>query len=83
MISPYGIPLGRFCSSFCPMGLYRSFSMYLPKTIDQLRDDGAETSVNGWIRSMRSQKNFTFIDLVDGTNNRPLQVVLESKLADG
>ncbi len=42
--------------------------------------DGAETEVNGWVRTLRISKNFGFIELNDGSYFKNLQIVIE---ADG
>jgi len=37
--------------------------------------DGSSVVVNAWIKTCRSQKNFTFLELTDGTTLQPLHVV--------
>lgn len=41
-----------------------------------------EVKISGWIRNHRKQANFGFIDLSDGTNFNPIQVVYEKDLAN-
>ena len=70
-------------------------STSLPRTIRQVIEAAAENgtltskanevAVNGWIKSVRRQKNVAFAQLSDGTdlNGRGLQIVFEdSTLAD-
>ena len=45
--------------------LYRNQEEYLDKTV----------TIGGWVRSIRSSKNFGFIVVNDGTFFEPLQVV--------
>ena len=40
--------------------------------------DGKEVLLNGWVKSVRGNKNFGFIDLMDGTNFKSVQVVFDS-----
>ena len=51
-------------------------------------DDAAEATteshptpltVRGWVRSARHQKNFVFLEVVDGSTMEPLQVILPTK----
>lgn len=42
--------------------------------------DGSEILIEGWIRSIRSNKNIGFIELNDGSMLKNIQVVLESNL---
>ena len=39
--------------------------------------DGQSMTVCGWVRTVRDMKNFGFIELNDGSNFKPLQVVFE------
>ena len=39
--------------------------------------DGQRMTVCGWVRTVRDMKNFGFIELNDGSNFKPLQVVFE------
>ena len=39
--------------------------------------DGQKITVCGWVRTVRDMKNFGFIELNDGSNFKPLQVVFE------
>jgi len=43
---------------------------------------GQEITVKGWVRTVRSQKTFTFIELNDGSTLSNLQVVLESDVPE-
>lgn len=44
---------------------------------------GKQITVCGWVRTIRTQKNFSFVELNDGSALRNLQVILEAdKLAD-
>ena len=45
--------------------LYRNQEEYLDKTV----------TIGGWVRSIRSSKNFGFIVVNDGTFFEPLQIV--------
>ena len=40
---------------------------------------GKEVEVNGWVKTCRKQKEPMFIDLVDGTTQKPLQIIVSSK----
>ncbi|KAH6601909.1 hypothetical protein BASA61_001659 [Batrachochytrium salamandrivorans] len=42
---------------------------------------GKQVTVNGWVRSQRSQKTVSFIDLDDGSSLAGLQVVIDASLA--
>jgi asparaginyl-tRNA synthetase len=44
--------------------------------------DGKEVNISGWVRNNRSQKEFGFIDLNDGTVFDSVQVVYESEKID-
>ncbi len=50
--------------------------------VDVLKDrkKGQEVTLEGWIRSNRSQKNFGFIDFYDGTSFETLQIVYDQDL---
>ncbi len=50
----------------------------LKKNLDKYLEKSVQ--VQGWIRSLRSTKNVTFIDLNDGSNFEDLQVVLDNNL---
>jgi asparaginyl-tRNA synthetase len=43
---------------------------------------GQEITVKGWIKTVRNQKNFTFIELNDGSCFGNLQILLEPSLPD-
>jgi hypothetical protein len=57
----------------------------LPKTIKAILNEKvpAETtvSINGWIRSVRSQKNVSFANVNDGSNLKGIQAILNSDQA--
>ncbi|HCJ84603.1 MAG TPA: asparagine--tRNA ligase, partial [Parachlamydiales bacterium] len=38
---------------------------------------GNSIKVCGWVRTVRAQKNFSFIELVDGSTFHPLQIVAD------
>lgn len=42
-------------------------------------ENGAEISVNGWVRTVRISKNFGFIELNDGSFFKNLQIVVEAE----
>ena len=48
-----------------------------PKSFDKV-----QVTVGGWIRTMRAQKAFGFIELNDGTYFKSLQVVFEKEILD-
>jgi hypothetical protein len=53
------------------------------RTIRQIlreQQAGEETRVQGWIRSVRVQKNQTFIDINDGSTTKGIQVVAEQSI---
>ena len=41
---------------------------------------GKEVTVYGWVRNNRSQKEFGFLDLNDGTTFETMQVVYDSQM---
>ena len=43
---------------------------------------GKEVLLNGWVRKIRDQKNFGFIELNDGTFFKGVQIVFENNLAN-
>ncbi|HIJ80865.1 MAG TPA: asparagine--tRNA ligase, partial [Desulfuromonadales bacterium] len=43
---------------------------------------GTAYTISGWIRSLRSSKQITFIDLNDGSNLSGIQVTIESDCTD-
>lgn len=43
---------------------------------------GKEVSISGWVRKIRDQKNFGFIELNDGTFFKGVQVVFDNKLSN-
>ncbi len=43
---------------------------------------GKEVTVSGWIRTLRSSKNFGFIELNDGSFFKNLQIVFDEKLSN-
>ena len=58
----------------------RFFSTRLPRTINQLLTSpdispAAPINVNGWIKSVRRQKNIAFAIINDGSSNHGLQAV--------
>jgi len=57
----------------------------LPKTINAILKETlpAENtvSINGWIRSVRSQKNLAFANVNDGSNLKGIQAILNSDQA--
>ncbi|XP_030758301.1 probable asparagine--tRNA ligase, mitochondrial isoform X2 [Sitophilus oryzae] len=59
--------LRRFCS-------YKSISNVLKAS-----QIGEEISIQGWVKSVRKQKNVTFCDINDGSTVKHLQVVLQDK----
>ena len=51
--------------------------------LDSAVDDaGLEATARGWISGVRSQKENTFVDIVDGSSFRHLQVVFKSDFVD-
>jgi asparaginyl-tRNA synthetase len=42
---------------------------------------GAEIQVNGWIRTVRIQKNVSFASINDGTSVKGLQAILSNEVA--
>ncbi len=52
----------------------------LYKIADELY--GKEICVNGWIKTIRDQKSFGFIELNDGTYFKSVQIVLEGNLSN-
>jgi asparaginyl-tRNA synthetase len=57
----------------------------LPKTIKSILQDqavsDAQVSVNGWIRSVRSQKQVSFANVNDGSNLKGIQAILTPEQA--
>ncbi len=52
--------------------LYKSTDKYL----------GKDVQVSGWVRTVRTSKNFGFIEMNDGTFFKNLQIVFEDKLSN-
>ena len=52
--------------------------MKIKQLFREIPADGAEISVNGWVRTLRVSKNFGFIELNDGSFFKNLQVVIEA-----
>lgn len=48
----------------------------LKKTTDQI---GQEVTVKGWVRTLRAQKAFTFIEINDGSSLSNIQVILDQE----
>ena len=42
-----------------------------------IQDIGKTLTVCGWVRTVRSQKNFSFVELVDGSSLNALQIITE------
>lgn len=56
------------------------------KTVAELKNWGPATpvsdvEVSGWVRSVRKSSGVRFIDITDGSSMRPVQVVVDKKLA--
>jgi asparaginyl-tRNA synthetase len=71
-----------------PSVLRSPHNYQLPPTISQLLKSGAEprtsdttskTTVSGWIKSIRKQKNVSFAVITDGSSDKGLQAVLVKK----
>ena len=43
---------------------------------------GKEITMEGWIKNHRKQKEFGFIDFMDGTNFKSVQIVYDNKLSN-
>ncbi len=43
-------------------------------------DLGKKVTIYGWVRTLREQKSFSFVELYDGSQFSPLQVVIDSAL---
>ena len=43
---------------------------------------GQQVTVCGWIRTLREQKTFTFIEINDGSSLKNLQIILDSTMPD-
>ena len=56
--------------------------MKIRELFTNVQTDGAEVSVNGWVRTLRVSKNFGFIELNDGSYFKNLQVVIEADKLD-
>ncbi|WVW84751.1 asparagine-tRNA ligase [Kwoniella bestiolae CBS 10118] len=55
-----------------------------PSTSKSSSEDAKQTTVNGWIKSIRSHKNVSFAEINDGSTGKSLQAVLKGKgKADG
>jgi aspartyl/asparaginyl-tRNA synthetase len=57
----------------------------LPKTIKSILNDQSpidtSVSINGWIRSVRTQKNVSFANVNDGSNMKGIQAILTNDQA--
>ena len=47
------------------------------KSLIQIKPDGKDVTVSGWVRNKRSSKNVTFISLNDGSCIQNMQIVVE------
>lgn len=45
-------------------------------------NDGTLVNVNGWVKTCRVQKKYTFLELTDGTSVQPLHIVTDSDKID-
>lgn len=54
--------------------------LQIQQRYSELIQDGKELTVNGWILSVRTQKDLAFIKLNDGSNVNGLQVIYEGEL---
>lgn len=50
------------------------------KEILQLPPNNTELTVNGWIRTKRESKNFSFLEINDGSTIKNLQVIVDSNI---
>ena len=82
--------LCRGCRYFFPPRCFTdgaSESEINPASVRQLLetivdDSGSPAAVRGWICGIRSQKDNTFVDIVDGSSFRHLQVVFKTEAVD-
>jgi aspartyl/asparaginyl-tRNA synthetase len=65
---------------------YQNSTPILPPTIKQLLASSPGTEVNttvtGFVKSIRKQKRIAFADISDGSTPFPLQAVIEAKNVD-
>jgi asparaginyl-tRNA synthetase len=52
------------------------------KTLTQSGQPGTPVTIQGWVRTKREQKAFTFINVNDGSTMNGLQVVADADTAD-
>lgn len=59
---------------------YATKSLLPNKTIKTLlKEDAAQVSVRGWVRSVRKQKQVSFATINDGSNLKGIQAILNEK----
>src|SRR5690348_16215071 len=71
-----------FCTTTTTTATSSRPSIHLFRTIKEIKEqgkDGEKVMVKGWIRSIRAQKENSFIDLNDGSSLSHLQIVLPSR----
>ncbi|KAM9853155.1 asparaginyl-tRNA synthetase [Aulostomus maculatus] len=84
------LPLTPTISSVCRVVLLNNIRYYCKKTPRKIRvsealsgaEVGTNVKVQGWVRSVRSQKANLFLDVSDGSCLQLLQIVASSKLND-
>jgi asparaginyl-tRNA synthetase len=66
------------------LALLREFPMSHGRIIQLLRqgEPGQEVTIQGWVRTKREQKDFTFLEVNDGSSLKGLQVVVGQDFPD-
>jgi asparaginyl-tRNA synthetase len=62
---------------------YSIASLLYPNSSSPKVAQNENITVNGFVRSVRKQKNIAFVALGDGTTSKSLQIVLSPDLASG
>ncbi len=52
------------------------------KQLLSLKAENQEVTVEGWVRTKRESKNFSFIELNDGSTLKNIQVIVDEKITD-
>lgn len=68
----------------CPVqnSLFEFIFTTMVRRVDDLGDIGFPVVFQGWVRSVRSQKEHLFLHVNDGSSLQPLQIVASSDLQD-
>jgi len=61
------------------LGVLHIFTQIIPKINGNFLINKSSFSLQGWVKSVRKQKDLVFIDVNDGSSLRSLQVIVPSE----